>query len=117
MINLNPKSDLFKELRENLETTKRHISIIESLMKEQPSGIIKISQTTGIPDHKIRYSLRILERDGIIIPSKEGAIITPDFIEQKENLLVEIREIIKQMNDLEEEINRLLIGKKSAGSS
>jgi predicted transcriptional regulator len=104
--------NVFKELRDALETAKRHISIIESLMREQPSGIIKISQLTGLPDHKIRYSLRVLEKDGIIIPSKDGAIITPDFVEKKEELLDGIRDILKDMNSLEDEINRSLLGRK-----
>ncbi|MHB1439814.1 MAG: transcriptional regulator [Cuniculiplasma sp.] len=111
-INLDIKNNLFKGLRKDLETANRHIKIIESLMREQPSGIIKISQNTGIPDHKIRYSLRILERDGIIIPSKDGAIITPEFVENKEALLDEIRDIIKDMNSLEDEINKSLLGRK-----
>jgi predicted transcriptional regulator len=81
-------------------------------MREQPSGIIRISQITGIPDHKIRYSLRILEKDGIIIPSKDGAIITPEFVEEKDIILDEMRDIIKDMNALEEEINRSLLGRK-----
>jgi predicted transcriptional regulator len=104
--------NVFKELRDALETAKRHISIIESLMREQPSGIIKISQLTGLPDHKIRYSLRVLEKDGIIIPSKDGAIITPDFVEKKEELLDGIRDILKDMNSLEDEINKSLLGRK-----
>ncbi|EQB67923.1 hypothetical protein [Cuniculiplasma divulgatum] len=104
--------NVFKELRDALETAKRHISIIESLMREQPSGIIKISQLTGLPDHKIRYSLRVLEKDGIIIPSKDGAIITPDFVEKKEELLDGIRDILKDMNSLEDEINKSLVGRK-----
>ena len=31
---------------------------------------------TGQPQHMIRYSLRTLEKDGIIAPSPQGAIIT-----------------------------------------
>jgi len=31
---------------------------------------------TGQPQHMIRYSLRTLEKDGIITPSPQGAIIT-----------------------------------------
>ena len=104
--------NVFKELREALETAKRHIQIIEALMREQPSGIIKISQNTKLPDHKIRYSLRVLEKDGIIIPSKDGAIITPEFVERKEELLEGLRSILKDMASLETEINKSLLGKK-----
>ncbi len=112
MIVLNTKNNLFKELREDIETTRRHLMIIESLMKEQPAGIIKIAQTTGLPEHKIRYSLRILERDGIIIPSREGAIITPEFLDQKQHILLELREILQDITALEDRVGKSFFGKK-----
>ena len=31
---------------------------------------------TDIPKHKIRYSLRLLEKDGVIAPSPGGAVVT-----------------------------------------
>ncbi len=109
---LNGQTNLFKEMREDVETAKRHLMIISSLMREQPAGIIRISQLTGLPDHKIRYSLRILEKDGIIIPSKEGAIITPEFLEMKDEIIRELREIVKQVTTLEEEVGKSFFGKK-----
>jgi Uncharacterized protein conserved in archaea len=112
MIVLNTRNNLFKEIREDVETAQRHLTIIESLMKEQPAGIIKIAQTTGIPEHKIRYSLRILERDGIITPSREGAMITPEFLEQKQHILLELREILKDLSAMEDRVGKSFFGKK-----
>ncbi|MCL4344791.1 MAG: ArsR family transcriptional regulator [Candidatus Thermoplasmatota archaeon] len=106
------ESNLFKELKETLEPVKRHIRIIEALMNDQPAGIIKISQSTGMPDHKIRYSLRILEKDGIITPSKDGAILTPEFIENKDRILAEAKEILDSFEDLYSEIKKSFTGKK-----
>lgn len=99
---------MFQELKENLETTKRHIKIIETLMIEQPAGILKISQTTGIPGHKIRYSLRILEKAGVIEPSMEGAFLSPDFINNKGKMLEELRQILKDLEETEERLKKLL---------
>lgn len=106
------ESNLFKELKETLEPVKRHIKIIEALMNDQPAGIIKISNSTGIPDHKIRYSLRILEKDGIISPSKDGAILTPEFIENKEKIVEEAKEILDSFESLYSEIKKSFLGKK-----
>ncbi len=106
------ESNLFKELKETLEPVKRHIRIIEALMNDQPAGIIKISNSTGIPDHKIRYSLRILEKDGIISPSKDGAILTPEFIENKEKIAEEAKEILDSFDALYSEIKKSFLGKK-----
>jgi predicted transcriptional regulator len=41
-------------------------------------GIIKLSEITKYPQHMVRYSLRILEQDGLIEPSPQGAITTEE---------------------------------------
>ena len=41
-------SSLFREIKTDLETVKRHLSIIQTLLREQPVGIIKISHETGM---------------------------------------------------------------------
>ena len=59
-----------------LDILKRHIHVLETLQKHQPIGIIKLSEITKYPQHMVRYSLRILEQDGLIEPSPQGAVIT-----------------------------------------
>ncbi len=108
-INMANESTIFKELEEDLKTIKRHISIIQTLMKEQPAGIIRISNETGIPQHKIRYSLRILENDGLISPSKEGAILTPKFIENRDQIAEEARKLSDDMSELYKGLKATLI--------
>lgn len=102
---------IFREVKQDIETTKRHLSIIQTLLREQPVGIIKISQETKIPEHKIRYSLRVLEREGIIIPSREGAILTPEFIEHKDLLAEEAKEIVDEMQQIYQNLKASLTKK------
>ena len=59
-----------------LEILKRHVDVLQTLQKKQPMGIIKLSELTGYPQHMVRYSLRILEQDGLIEPSPKGAVTT-----------------------------------------
>jgi predicted transcriptional regulator len=61
-----------------LDILKRHVHVLKTLQKNQPMGIIKLSELTGYPQHMVRYSLRILEQDGLIEPSPQGAVTTPD---------------------------------------
>ncbi|MHB8361820.1 MAG: transcriptional regulator [Thermoplasmataceae archaeon] len=103
---------LFKEIDESLDTVKRHLSIVQTLLKEQPAGIIKISKLTGLAEHKIRYSLRILERDGIIIPSKEGAMLSPDFIMEKNSIVEESARVLEKCHALNNSIRNSFVGKK-----
>ncbi|MCL4444928.1 MAG: transcriptional regulator [Candidatus Thermoplasmatota archaeon] len=99
---------IFREITRDIANLRRHISIIENLLKEQPQGIIRISQETGIPRHKIRYSLRMLEHDNIILASKEGAIISPDFIKSKERVLEESEHVVEEINDLNQSLRSML---------
>ena len=99
---------IFREITRDIANLRRHISIIENLLKEQPQGIIHISQETGIPRHKIRYSLRMLEHDNIILASKEGAIISPDFINSKERVLEESEHVVEEINDLNQSLRSML---------
>ncbi|MCL5665510.1 MAG: transcriptional regulator [Candidatus Thermoplasmatota archaeon] len=108
---MDANGSLFEEVNNSLETLKRHVSIIKTLLMEQPLGIIKISQETGIPEHKIRYSLRILERSGIIAPSREGAILNPDFVQEREKLVDGAKSLLDEMDRLVQDLKDLLIRK------
>ena len=61
-----------------LDILKRHVHVLKTLEKNQPMGIIKLSELTGYPQHMVRYSLRILEQDGLIEPSPQGAVTTEE---------------------------------------
>ncbi|KAA8922002.1 transcriptional regulator [Thermoplasma sp.] len=99
---------IFREIINDMETLKRHISVIDVLLKEQPIGIIKLAQETGIPEHKIRYSLRILEQENIISPSREGAILTPDFIEHKDQIISDAEKTVEEANAILEQVKKML---------
>lgn len=104
-------SSLFREIRTDLETVKRHLSIIQTLLREQPVGIIKISHETGIPEHKIRYSLRVLEKEGLILPSREGAILTPEFLENKDVITEEAKSLADEMSEIYHGLRNSLVKK------
>jgi len=59
-----------------LDLLNRHIDVLRTVKEHGPIGIIRLSKMTGQPQHMIRYSLRTLEKDGVITPSPQGAIIT-----------------------------------------
>ena len=59
-----------------LDILKRHVHVLKVLQKNEPAGIIKLSELTKHPQHMVRYSLRILEQEGLIEPSPQGAVTT-----------------------------------------
>ncbi len=69
-------ADLAKRIEEELDLLARNVDILERLSKSPPIGIIRLSEALQLPIHKTRYSLHLLERDGVIQPSADGAVVT-----------------------------------------
>ncbi len=67
---------LVDRIEEELELLARNVDILEKLSKSPPTGIIRLSEALGLPIHKTRYSLHLLEREGVIQPSADGAVVT-----------------------------------------
>lgn len=70
------RSSITGVAEKELDLLSRHLEVLKTVKDHGPIGIIRLSQMTGQPQHMIRYSLRTLEKDGIITPSPNGAVIT-----------------------------------------
>jgi len=91
---------LTRGFQEELELLGRHIRMLQFVERHGPVGIIKLSKLLGVPKHKVRYSLRILEQAGYIAPSAQGARATEKvhtFLEQVESMLKDVKH---QVDDL-----------------
>jgi len=67
---------LISKIELELEMLERHLLILKYVIGEEPIGIMKLAEMTGLPKHKVRYSLRVLEHEGLIGPSMHGAVTT-----------------------------------------
>ena len=70
------RSGITSVAEKELDLLTRHVDVLKTVKEHGPIGIIRLSQITGQPQHMIRYSLRTLEKDGIITPSPHGAVVT-----------------------------------------
>jgi predicted transcriptional regulator len=70
------RSNITSVAEKELDLLGRHLEVLKTVKDQGPIGIIRLSQVTGEPQHMIRYSLRTLEKDGLIKPSPHGAIVT-----------------------------------------
>lgn len=84
-----------------LDILKRHVRVLKTLQGNEPAGIIKLSELTKHPQHMVRYSLRILEQEGLIEPSPQGAVTT-DIVEKA------IPELKKKLNHMSDTIVNLI---------
>ncbi len=83
-------------LERDLELLRRHIVILKTILENEPIGIIRISELTGYPQHKVRYSLRVLEQAGLIEPTPQGAITTG----KVEETLTDIKSALEKMSKI-----------------
>ncbi|MCI4433992.1 MAG: transcriptional regulator [Thermoplasmata archaeon] len=89
-----------EDLMEELNLLERHLKILKLLEKEGPVGIMRISQMTDIPPHRVRYSLRILETERMITATPEGAKIIGDLNSFYKNINLKMNEILKKIEEL-----------------
>lgn len=87
-----------------IDLLSRHIDVLTTVRDHGPIGIIRLSQVTGQPQHMIRYSLRTLEKGGVIKPSANGAVVTDKIHEVLGTLESSLDEISTTMTTLKKKI-------------
>jgi predicted transcriptional regulator len=97
---------LTRRVRHELELLKRHIIVLKKVMESGPIGIMKLSLETGIPQHLVRYSLRLLEQQGLIAPSTQGAVAT----KSAEEAYSELKSELENIGEMTEDIKRVGAG-------
>ena len=81
---------MLDRLENEIEMLERHLEVLNAVVIGEPIGISKLSEVTGHSKYKVRYSLRILEQEGLIKPSPYGAITSSrisEFVQNYEQLL------------------------------
>src|SRR5450759_2042060 len=91
---------LTRRVQHELELLKRHIIILKKVMDSGPIGIMKLSLETGIPDHLVRYSFHVLEQQGLLATSTQGAVASKSAKEAYSELRTEIEKIAQTLEDV-----------------
>lgn len=89
-------------ISEAIELLERHIMILKTVREIQPIGLIRLSELTGIPKHKIRYSLKLLEQEGLIVATPEGATVTDrydDFMREIADYVTRLEGMVAGLRD------------------
>jgi predicted transcriptional regulator len=93
-------AQLVDRIEEELGLLARNVDILEKLAKSPPIGIIRLSEALHLPIHKTRYSLHLLEREGVIQPSADGAVVTEKarvFWSELNTALVRMQSLIEHL--------------------
>ncbi|CAJ35929.1 hypothetical protein [Methanocella arvoryzae] len=94
---------LISKLEMEMEMLERHLLILKFVIEQEPIGIMKLSEVTRLPKHKVRYSLRVLEHEGLIGPSMHGAVTT----EKTKKFIDGLDERIARLGQKYEEVKKL----------
>ena len=65
---------MIERLARQLGKEERDLLVLEAVLSHYPIGIAGIAEEVGIDEHKTRYSLRMLEDDGLVDPTPDGAV-------------------------------------------
>jgi predicted transcriptional regulator len=95
-------TQLVDRIASELDLLARNVEILERLSDKNPLGIIRLSEALRLPIHKVRYSLHLLEREGVIQPSAEGAVLTDrarQFWIQLDQALERMTTLVQQLKE------------------
>ena len=91
---------MIERLERQLGKEERDLRILQAVIDQGPIGIVKLSQATDVPQHKVRYSLRMLENDELIEATPQGAIPAEDVADQVEAINDGLDELINRLQAL-----------------
>ncbi len=72
---------MLEKLDGEIELLERHLSVMRVVAKQGPIGIMKLTEELGQSQHRIRYSLRVLEQMQYIKATPAGAVPTEKSVE------------------------------------
>jgi predicted transcriptional regulator len=94
---------MLEKIRSEVELVGRHLRVVSIVAENQPIGIMKLAELTGLPAHRVRYSLKVLEGQGYIQASPAGAMVTETATKRMETLDSEIDAIIALLETMRKE--------------
>ncbi len=91
---------MIDRLEKEVDMLERHLLVLKMVINNEPIGIVKMSNETGYPHHKVRYSLRVLEEESLIEPSSQGAITTETTAQFVDDLDEKVAEIVSKLEEM-----------------
>lgn len=91
---------MLDRLENQIDKERRDMKVLRVILRRGPIGIVKLSNATDLPQHKVRYSLRMLENDGLIDPTPQGAVPADDISERLEQINAGLGGLVSRVSEL-----------------
>jgi predicted transcriptional regulator len=92
---------MVERLTQQVEKEERDVTVLRAVIADGPIGIVKLADRTGYSEHKVRYSLRMLESDEFIEPTPDGAVPADDIEERLDSVNEGLSALIERLADLQ----------------
>ena len=92
-------------LERDVDHLYQMLKLVRTIEENQPIGIIKLSEIFDLPNHKVRYMLRLLESDGIISPSANGCVLNIGYDDYIDRQVQALRKVRGRIDDILDEIS------------
>jgi predicted transcriptional regulator len=93
---------MVERLTNQVEKEERDLRILRTVIESGPIGIVRIADETDIPEHKVRYSLRMLENDGLVDPTPNGAVPVDDIDERVATINAGLDDLVERLDGLKD---------------
>lgn len=94
-------------LSKQVEKEARDLRILAAVVEQGPIGIVRLAEATDVPEHKVRYSLRMLEDDGLVEPTPNGARPAEDLSDRAAEIDAGIDRLIERLEAVAAEFEDL----------
>ncbi|NUB94000.1 hypothetical protein HT576_23790 [Haloterrigena sp. SYSU A121-1] len=91
---------MIDRLEKEVDVLNRHLEVFVLVWQAEPIGIVELSDRTDLPHHKVRYSLRVLEEEGLIEPGSAGAMTTDRAQQFVETLNDDLATVIDELAEM-----------------
>lgn len=93
---------MVERLENQVEKEQRDVRILRAVIEHGPIGIVRLSEETDLPEHKVRYSLRMLEEDELIEPTPDGAVPADDIEELVADINAGLDRLVERLEEIKE---------------
>lgn len=91
---------MIDRLATEVDMLVRHLTVFRYVYEHEPIGIVRLAEESGYPTHRVRYSLRILEEEGLIEPSPTGAVTTQSAEERLAEYRPEVAALVERVEEM-----------------
>ena len=91
---------MLEKISSEVDLLERHLAVMRVVANQGPIGIMKLTDELNQSQHRIRYSLRVLEQMQYIQATQAGAVATPKAFEMLKNFDSDLDALLKKLSRL-----------------